>query len=455
MTRFLQFLYSFGACFLLATGAHGQGMFFPPAGHESRVTNCSEQATGLNIDCRVQSPGVTIPAGTSFVAVDESNTTANGSASLFLEWQWRLSPTRISFSVEDGSGVFHDSFSVGGFGHLGAYLLLAPGPYIVPPSISSFIRPIALTGNVSDGGFVEFTLDLGSTFIFCAFQPLTATYYNDTPGPFSVTLPGQIVTNTCNPNFVGTLSEYRIALTFNTRVREGASGHSSIKLSETIDFGSTDTPADIDVAPAAVNFGDVEVGTSQSAMVTISNVGTVDLTVSNISLRTGADYAITSAPVLPAIIPVGGSEDVTVTFTPLATGPRPADYLDIVSNDPVDGLVSVPLNGTGVMEDVPPSEEIANIIMSIEDGVVLGTIVPEGPGNSGPGRLDALINMISAAGDLISDGLIDEACQQLLDAYRKMDGLSGRGEPPDFISGPDTALIASLIQDLRTDLGCP
>ena len=63
-------------------------------------------------------------------------------------------------------------------------------------------------------------------------------------------------------------------------------------------------------------------------------------------------------------------------------------------------------------------------------------------------------NMILAAGDLIADGLIADACQQLLDALKRTDGLTGRGNPPDFISGDDAALIASLIQDLRTDLGC-
>jgi len=183
-----------------------------------------------------------------------------------------------------------------------------------------------------------------------------------------------------------------------------------------------------------------------------------ELTVSDIVLQLGADYSIVSAPALPVLIPAPGagtnSVDVMVAFTPLAEGARPESSLDIISNDPDEILVSVSLNGMGTAMEDPPSVQIANIIMEIGDGINMGTITPEGPGNSGPGRVGALINMIEASDDLIADGLIAEACQQLLDAYKRTDGLSGKGNPPDFISGPNAALIASLIQDLRTDLGC-
>ena len=212
---------------------------------------------------------------------------------------------------------------------------------------------------------------------------------------------------------------------------------------------------DIDVSPTAVNFGDVELGSVSPAIVTISNAGDADLTVNTISLQSGADYAITIAPMLPAVIAANGDEDVTITFTPVSVGVRPTDTLKITSDDPDEALVSVPLDGTGVPVTIPPSEQIADILTVIEDGLTDGDIKPEGEGKSGSGRLGAFINMIGAAGDLVTGGQIAEACQQLLDAYRKTDGLSGRGEPPDFISGPDAQVVAGLIQDLRTDLGCP
>jgi hypothetical protein len=269
-----------------------------------------------------------------------------------------------------------------------------------------------------------------------------------------VTIPAQIKRVDCPPVLVGNLSNYRTGVNIVPSL-VGLGGTSSIKLAEPITFGAADSAAHIAVSPGEVNFGDVEVGGSRSAMVTISNAGLVDLTVSGLSLQSGADYAITSSPGLPLVLPIGGFADVTVTFTPLSTGARPTDFLEIISNDPIDGLVSVPLDGVGVVLDVPPSEQISNIITVIEEGIGAGTIIPEGPGQSGGGRLGAFINMIEAADDLIADGLIAEACQQLLDAVQRADGLSGRGNPPDFISGPDAALVSSLIQDLRTDLGCP
>ena len=62
--------------------------------------------------------------------------------------------------------------------------------------------------------------------------------------------------------------------------------------------------------------------------------------------------------------------------------------------------------------------------------------------------------MIEAAGDLIEDGLIEEACQQLMDAYKKCDGLAPPESPPDFVAGPHAAELAVMIQNLRISLGC-
>ena len=61
--------------------------------------------------------------------------------------------------------------------------------------------------------------------------------------------------------------------------------------------------------------------------------------------------------------------------------------------------------------------------------------------------------MIEAAGDLIEDGLIEEACQQLMDAYRKADGLGPPGSPPDFVTGAVASDLALMIMNLRISLG--
>jgi hypothetical protein len=59
--------------------------------------------------------------------------------------------------------------------------------------------------------------------------------------------------------------------------------------------------------------------------------------------------------------------------------------------------------------------------------------------------------MIEAAGDLIDDGYIVEACQQLLVAYERCDGLP---RPPEFVAGPAAPTLAQMILDLMLELGC-
>ena len=84
---------------------------------------------------------------------------------------------------------------------------------------------------------------------------------------------------------------------------------------------------------------------------------------------------------------------------------------------------------------------------SVDDGSLVG----EGPGNSAEGRLDALRNMIETAGDHIEDGEIELACNQLAAALIKCDGLPS---PPDFVTGDAASVLAILIQDLMTNIGC-
>ena len=66
-------------------------------------------------------------------------------------------------------------------------------------------------------------------------------------------------------------------------------------------------------------------------------------------------------------------------------------------------------------------------------------------------RLNALRNMLEAAGNYIEQGSMRKACQQLLDAYHRTDGQS---KPPDFVTGDAASHLANLIQGLVDSLGC-
>ena len=192
----------------------------------------------------------------------------------------------------------------------------------------------------------------------------------------------------------------------------------------TFDFVAAEP--DIDVTPAAVDFGFVELGAPAPETVTISNVGDAGLTVDGISLQSGGsgDFMITSAPATPVNIGAsGGFDTVQVTFTPSGPGDA-SDVLEISSDDPDEPLVQVALSGRGVA--VLPSDLIEDLIAFIT-AVSGKTLFGDGSGNSAEKRLTAFSNMIKKAGNFIDQGLIAEACEQLEAAYRKTDGLSGGG----------------------------
>jgi len=115
-------------------------------------------------------------------------------------------------------------------------------------------------------------------------------------------------------------------------------------------------------------------------------------------------------------------------------------------------LVGVPLSGAGVESEPPPEERIAEILDFFDASTGTGDLVGNGPGGSAESRLNALRNIIEAAGDLIEVGDTAGACQQLPDVYERSDG---EFPPPDFVTGDDAPELAIMVQNLMTYLGCP
>jgi hypothetical protein len=218
----------------------------------------------------------------------------------------------------------------------------------------------------------------------------------------------------------------------------------------------TVTPGgNIQVSPESYDFGDVELGSSSTTIVTITNpAGGVyedPLLITDISFAAGSsgDFAITTNPAGSTVLP-GESVDVGVSFTPSAEGVVSA-VLQIHSDDPVFPVMETALGGVGVYDEEPPEGQIAATLSFIEVSVDAGTLTGDGSGNSAGNRLSAFENMIEAAGDLIEDGLDAEACDQLGAALKKCDG---QPSPPDFVTGDAADVLKSMIEVLRTTLGC-
>lgn len=216
----------------------------------------------------------------------------------------------------------------------------------------------------------------------------------------------------------------------------------------TFSFG---TP-DIAVVPVSLDFGQVELGTSRHLTVTVSNEGSYRLQVQEVSPVAGTsdEFQATLPSSLPIVVLPGTTIDVTVTYTPADVG-TDRGSLQIQSDDPDELVVTLPLQGAGVPAEEPPAQQIAEILQFFDESVDAGTLVGDGPGHSGEGRLKALRNMLRAAADLINAGDTAGACQQLRDAYLRTDG---NPRPPDFVAGPAALELAARILELRAALGC-
>lgn len=126
--------------------------------------------------------------------------------------------------------------------------------------------------------------------------------------------------------------------------------------------------ADIDVSPLTLDFGKVDLDTSSTATVTLSNEGSADLTIGGITLKaeTSSDFFITAAPTLPVSIGPLETVSIAVTYTPSAVD-WSSGVLEIVSDDPDESLVEVLLTGAGVVIDEKDTPVGEHVIVELED----------------------------------------------------------------------------------------
>ncbi len=113
----------------------------------------------------------------------------------------------------------------------------------------------------------------------------------------------------------------------------------------------------ISVTPLTLDFGDVNTNATKDSTVTITNIGNADLLVSGLT-TTNSLFSVVS-PATPVTVVPQGSEIVTVRFSPTAVGAQSGN-LDITSDDPDQGVVSVTLAGNGVT----PPPDVADISVS-------------------------------------------------------------------------------------------
>jgi hypothetical protein len=107
------------------------------------------------------------------------------------------------------------------------------------------------------------------------------------------------------------------------------------------------------IAPPSLSFGNVDIGLSATLPATVTNTGTANLVISNL---TSSDAQFTFTPnVFPITIPAGGNQVFNVTFTPTAAGPQSANLT--FTHNAAGSPTSYALQGTG---HTPGTAELDN-----------------------------------------------------------------------------------------------
>ena len=161
-------------------------------------------------------------------------------------------------------------------------------------------------------------------------------------------------------------------------------------------------------------------------------------------------YTLSALPWVFNPFGVFGDSDAILVCVEFEEPPSPIGLENIIYF--VDNFQIESFGETLFFEDFEPlTATIADTLAFFDTSVADSTLVGNGPGKSADGRKGALRNMIELAGDLIEDGLYDEACEQLWDAYRKCDG---EPIPPDFVTGSAASVLSEMITDLMAELAC-
>lgn len=132
----------------------------------------------------------------------------------------------------------------------------------------------------------------------------------------------------------------------------GAPQPMTVTIDATADIAPTPR---IDVAPASLAFGQVEIAQSRPLNLTIANLGTANLTLTqDIAIEpAGSPFSLVNAPANGRVYAPTDSTTFMVEFAPSAVGfTAPAEVV-IRSDDPATPVVRVPLTGEGTMLAVP------------------------------------------------------------------------------------------------------
>jgi hypothetical protein len=224
---------------------------------------------------------------------------------------------------------------------------LAMGNLNLSPASLSF-------GNVPLGQSMAKTATLtnsGSTAVVVTQDSATSAVFTISGLTLPATIaPGQSTSATITfaPKTVGAASG-NVTLNGNASLTVGGASGSSNTQTTTISAnlpvsGIGTGAAQLTASPASVAFGNVTVGTTQSATVKLTNSGTTSETLSQAS-ATGAGLTI-SGLTLPMTLGAGQSASLTATYAPTTAGSLAGNI--IIANNGTNATLNIPVSGAGV-----------------------------------------------------------------------------------------------------------
>ena len=211
-------------------------------------------------------------------------------------------------------------------------------------------------------------------------------------------------------------------------------------------------PDTLEVLPTDHDFGDVEVGTTVTTIVSMTNINGSDVEVFGLGFQAGGSvaYSMVDAPPVPFIVIPGETVEVEVAFSPSAAGYVTA-VLAVESTDSLNHVHGVFLGGVGV--DTPPEPvTLQPILHFFAASVATGTL--DGTGSNDRvkrSQLRVFRFILVAAGTLIEGGYMGWACHVLERAFIRSDGLP---RPNDFVEGDARSELNGMIGQLMADMGC-
>jgi hypothetical protein len=152
----------------------------------------------------------------------------------------------------------------------------------------------------------------------------------------------------------------------------------------------------ISVSPSSANFGSVIVGNTDSQVLTVSNTGTANLTVS--SLTTSGSGFSASGLAIPFTLTPGQNASFTAAFGPVATGSQ-SGSISIASNAASSPLV-VTLNGTGIAATYQLSASSTNLTFG---NITVGSPTTQNVTVTNTGNSNVSISTVSVSGAEFSE----------------------------------------------------